>query len=94
MFTFFAIDKNKLFTSFTISDNLDAFNFNLIKFDEIYMRLNPNYMWTLKSDYKVKEVIYRFVINLHGKLYLHLFIINDIDANAKSLFLRNYCFKS
>lgn len=40
----------------------------------------------LKSGYKIEKVIYEFIRNLFKKLYLHLFIINDVNVETKLLF--------
>ncbi|CAG8660593.1 15788_t:CDS:2 [Funneliformis caledonium] len=37
---------------------------NLVKFEEVYSKLDPNCMWVLESDQKVEEVIYEFARNL------------------------------
>ncbi|CAG8636364.1 6013_t:CDS:2, partial [Ambispora gerdemannii] len=34
------------------------FEADLVKFDEAYLELDPNHMWTLKSGRKVEEVVY------------------------------------
>ncbi|PKY38034.1 hypothetical protein RhiirA4_450966 [Rhizophagus irregularis] len=39
-----------------------------------------------ESGRKVEEVIYEFARNLPGESCLHSFIINDADADTKSLF--------
>ncbi|PKK55703.1 hypothetical protein RhiirC2_764578, partial [Rhizophagus irregularis] len=60
--------------------------FDLVKFEEGYSKLDPNCMWTLESGRKVEEVIYEFARNLPGETCLHSFIINDAHADVKSLF--------
>jgi hypothetical protein len=40
----------------------------------------------LKSGHIVEKVIYEYVHNLSYESYLHCFIINDADKEAKSLF--------
>ncbi|CAI2187761.1 8362_t:CDS:2, partial [Funneliformis geosporum] len=57
-----------------------------IIFKETYQEMDSNQMWTLKSGRKVEEVIYAFARNLFRESYLHSFIINDVDVEAKSLF--------
>lgn len=48
--------------------------------------MDPNHMWTLKSGRKVENVIYDFAKNLNRESYLHSFIINDADVDARELF--------
>lgn len=67
-------------------DDLDASELDLAKFEEAYMELDQNRMWTLKSGRKVEEVIYKFVRNLNGESCLHSFIVSDANLVAKSLF--------
>ncbi|CAG8552850.1 3318_t:CDS:2 [Acaulospora colombiana] len=64
------------------TEGTSPFEVDLVKFDEAYLELDPNRMWTLRSGSKVEEVIYKFARNLPGETCLHSFIIND----AKSLF--------
>src|ERR1044072_4489588 len=59
---------------------------DLEKFKETYQELDSNQMWTLKSGRKVEVVIYEFARDLPRESYLHSFIINDVDVEAKSLF--------
>ncbi|RGB21889.1 hypothetical protein C1646_94305 [Rhizophagus diaphanus] len=76
---------NKLQATYDESDTSSS-EIDLIKFEEAYSKLDQNCMWTLESGRKVEEVIYEFARNLPVESNLHSFIINDADANAKSLF--------
>ncbi|RHZ88490.1 hypothetical protein Glove_22g45 [Diversispora epigaea] len=62
------------------------FEVDLTKFKDTYLELDPDCMWTLKSGRKVEKIIYEFARNFSEKTFLHSFIINDADTNAKSLF--------
>ena len=34
--------------------------FLISEFEEVYLALDPNYMWVLKSGHKVGEAIYKY----------------------------------
>jgi len=59
---------------------------DLAKFEEAFLAMDPEIMWTLKSGRKVEKVVYEFAKSQRGESYLHSFIINDMDVETKSLF--------
>ncbi|CAG8616568.1 7163_t:CDS:2 [Gigaspora rosea] len=59
---------------------------DLEKFEEEYLKMKPDHMWTLRSGRRVEEVIYEFARELEFESYLHSFIVNESDAHTKSLF--------
>ncbi|CAG8821354.1 22810_t:CDS:2, partial [Gigaspora margarita] len=66
--------------------NTSPIEADLKKFNEAYLAMDPDYMWTLKTGRKVETVIYEFAKSLHRESYLHSFIMNDADVETKSLF--------
>ncbi|CAG8698903.1 15023_t:CDS:2, partial [Racocetra persica] len=83
--------QNINYAEFTKAKSVQSENnhetFDQTHFEIIYNSLDPNKIWTLKSSGRVvEEVIYDYARNLTHESYLHSFIINDIDAETKSLF--------
>ena len=58
----------------------------MVKFQQAYLAMDPDRMWTLKTGTKVETVVYEFAKSLRRESYLHSFIINDADAETRSLF--------
>ncbi|CAG8759610.1 10046_t:CDS:2 [Cetraspora pellucida] len=75
--------------SYHIEKSVNQTEFDIEKFEELYLAMDPNYMWTLESGRKVETVIYEFAKSLREESYLHSFIINDADVDTKSLFSRD-----
>ncbi|CAG8433875.1 7012_t:CDS:2 [Diversispora eburnea] len=58
----------------------------LKRFEEEYLKMISDHMWTLKSGRKVEVIIYEFARKLTCESYLHSFIINESDMRTRSLF--------
>ncbi|CAG8571588.1 1427_t:CDS:2 [Paraglomus occultum] len=66
--------------------NTSPIEADLVKFQQAYLAMDPDRMWTLKTGTKVETVVYEFAKDLRRESYLHSFIINDADAETRSLF--------
>ncbi|CAG8668622.1 23488_t:CDS:2 [Cetraspora pellucida] len=71
--------------NYEVESDYDFSNFELA-----YRALDPSKMWVLNSSGRVVEkVIYDHARELEYDSYLHSFIINDADMEAKKLFNKN-----
>lgn len=59
---------------------------NFTELNESYLAIDSEQMWKLKSGRKVERIIYQHTKKLHKESYLHFFIINDTNKNAKTIF--------
>ncbi|CAG8790299.1 6143_t:CDS:1, partial [Acaulospora morrowiae] len=75
--------------STTDNDEVES-DHDFSNFELAYRTLDPSKMWVLNSSGRVVEkVIYDHARKLEYDSYLHSFIINDADEEAKKLFNKN-----
>ncbi|CAG8661561.1 7912_t:CDS:2, partial [Funneliformis mosseae] len=81
-------ESRRIKRRFDINGSITAeSDYDLSNFERAYQSLDPQKTWTLNSSGRVVEkVIYDHARKFKHDSYLHSFIINDADQEAKKLF--------